>query len=78
MRILYKGPSSFILKKEKYLGNYLTNENSLQRSIELHIEERAVNVIVKLRNLFNTPKSFLSMFLQCNTQQLQDVGPMDS
>ena len=30
-------------EKEKYLGNYLTNENSLQRSIELHIEERKVS-----------------------------------
>ena len=34
-------------EKEKYLGHYLTDQNSLQRSIELDIEERTANVIVK-------------------------------
>ena len=44
-------------EKEKYLGHYLTDENSLQRSIELDIEERAANVIVKLRNFINNNKN---------------------
>ena len=44
-------------EKEKYLGQYLTDQNSLQRSIELDIEERAANAIVKLRNFINNNKN---------------------
>ena len=43
--------------KEKYLGHYITDQNSLRKSIELDIEERAVNVIVKLRNFINNNKN---------------------
>ena len=33
-------------EKENYLGHYLTDQNSLQISIELDIEERAANAII--------------------------------
>ena len=48
--------NNFHVEKEKYPGHYLTDQNSLQRSIELDIEERAANVIVKLRNSSITTK----------------------
>ena len=39
--------------KEKYLGHYLTDDNVLSKSIELDLNERAGNVLVKLRNFIN-------------------------
>ena len=43
--------------QEKYLGHYVTDENSLRISIELDIQERAANVLVKLRNFINNNKN---------------------
>ena len=62
--------------KEKYLGHYITDDNSLLTSITSDLEERASNVIVKFRNFeqpqecinTNTYESFSSLFLQHSTQ----------
>ena len=39
--------------KEKYLGHYVADDNLLSKSIELDLNERAGNVLVKLRNFVN-------------------------
>ena len=44
-------------KKEKYLGHYITDDNSLKESITCDLEERASNVIVKYRNFINNNKT---------------------
>ena len=44
-------------KIEKYLGHYITDDNSLNASIIYDLEERASNVIVKYRNFINNNKS---------------------
>ena len=43
-------------EKEKYLGHYITDDNSLANSIKYDLKERAANVIVKLRNFINNHK----------------------
>ena len=43
--------------KEKYLGHYITDDNSLLTSITSDLEERASNVIVKFRNFVNNHKN---------------------
>ena len=39
--------------KEKYLGHYITDDNSMRKSIELDIGERGTNVIIKYRYFVN-------------------------
>ena len=39
--------------KEKYLGHYITDDNSMRKSIELDIGERGANVLIKHRNFVN-------------------------
>ena len=51
--------------KEKYLGHYITDDNSMQKSLELDIKERGANVIVKYRNYVNNhPTSTLQVCLK--------------
>ena len=51
--------------KEKYLGHYLTDTNVFSNSIELDINERAGNVLVKLRNFINNhPNTSLEIRLK--------------
>ena len=51
--------------KEKYLGHYVTDDNSMQKSIELDIEERGANVIIKYRNFVNNhPTTTLEICLK--------------
>ena len=42
--------------KEKYLGHYITDDNILYKSLELDVEERASNVLIKFRNFINNNK----------------------
>ena len=44
-------------KMEKYLGHYITDDNSLNASIIYDLEERASNVMIKYRNFINNNKS---------------------
>ena len=43
-------------QKEKYLGHYITDDNSLNESITCDLQERESNVIVKYRNFINNNK----------------------
>ena len=52
--------------KEKYLGHYITDDNSMRKSIELDIGERGANVIIKYRNFVNNhPCTKLEVFQAC-------------
>ena len=56
--------------KEKYLGHYITDDNSMRKSIELDIGERGANVIIKYRNFVNnhpctTLENCLEVFQAC-------------
>ena len=54
--IVINGQTVQYTKKEKYLGHYITDDNSLNNSILCDLEERASNIIVKLRNFINNNK----------------------
>ena len=43
--------------KEKYLGHYITDDNSLYRSIVYDLEERKSNVMIKFRNFINNNRN---------------------
>ena len=51
--ILIDGTKIEYSKKEKYLGHFLTDDNNMQRAIELDIEERSKNLFIKYRNFIN-------------------------
>ena len=58
--------------KEKYLGHYITDDNSMPKSIKLDIEERGTNVLIKFRNFVNnhptaTLEICLKLFQACFT-----------
>ena len=55
--IVINGKSVKYTKKEKYLGHYITDDNSLTSSILCDLEERESNIIVKLRNFINNHKN---------------------
>ena len=54
--MVINGKSVKYTKKEKYLGHYITDDNSLTSSILCDLEERESN-IVKLRNFINNHKN---------------------
>ena len=43
--------------EEKYLGHYITDDNSMPKSIQLDFEVRGANVLVKFRNFVNNHPS---------------------
>ena len=71
-------------EKEKYLGHYITDDNSLANSIKYDLKERAANVIVKLRNFINNHKDttidirlkvFQACFCSCILSNCEIWGP---
>ena len=44
-------------QKEKFLGHYITDDNSLETSIKCDLSERESSVIVKFRNFINNHKT---------------------
>ena len=71
-------------EKEKYLGHYITDDNSLVNSIKCDLKERAANVIVKLRNFINNHKDttidiklkvFQACFCSCILSNCEIWGP---
>ena len=43
--------------KEKYMGHYLTDDNTLKNLTLQGIEEKAINVKIKFRNFINNNKT---------------------
>ena len=71
-------------EKEKYLGHYITDDNSIVNSVDCDIKERASNVIIKLRNFINNHKNvslkirlkvFQACFCSCILSNCEIWGP---
>ena len=61
--------------EEKYLGHYITDDNFMPKSIQLGLEERGANVLVKFRNFVNNHPSAtleicLNVFQICFTTKI--------
>ena len=46
-----------ITRKEKYLGHFITDDNSLRESIVADLQDRQANIIIKFRNFINNHRS---------------------
>ena len=63
--------------KEKYLGHYIRDDNSMRKSIELDIGERGANVIIKYRNFVNNHPCEISTLNDSITLQ-KDIHSLES